>query len=560
MPEPRTRLPQGTPRALIDFVRCRSNEVNIDAGDLDWLPKPQGPMIPANVTPGVTFKPGSEPGTIDISVGFGMISLTITASVENGKLEVDPPPFPGLEGQINDWVDGLNADLEANGMQFEGVSIRDGKLHLTKQAIPVPVTESVAATTTPMVAVTTPAVSPPTVLGPGAPPKTRAFHDKWVKAGVGAGALALGAAAFFLFVDGDDTTVAAPTPAVQQAEAAGNTPPPGDSEVETPPGSSGNVADSAGDTSDEIEPETVEPETVEPEPDPFGALLDGLDEFGEEQGFVGIPVFIQPDRAGDYNYCGASQATGADITGLLAYQDGDMVTLAARMAQSPLTSADQFSYAVSFQVSFASGDYRNFLWQTHAGERTIGEQMPDGTMNPGSGVEATINETGVVFAFASDPSDPVAFGMAQGFSLAQDGDAIGCDLAYGAVSPSLPPPGDRLGDCSADETTLCLNGDRFQVNVSWSDSSGSGEGVGTTVDSDSGFFYFFDDTNVDLLVRLVNGCDFDSNYWVFAAGLTDVEYNLTVTDTETGDSQAYENPLGELAQPIQDTTAFATCP
>ena len=45
-----------------------------------------------------------------------------------------------------------------------------------------------------------------------------------------------------------------------------------------------------------------------------------------------------------------------------------------------------------------------------------------------------------------------------------------------------------------------------------------------------------------------------------AGGLTDVNVVLTVTDTMTGLVRTYVNPQGTAFQPIQDTSAFATCP
>ena len=35
---------------------------------------------------------------------------------------------------------------------------------------------------------------------------------------------------------------------------------------------------------------------------------------------------------------------------------------------------------------------------------------------------------------------------------------------------------------------------------------------------------------------------------------------LTVTDTETGQTRSYDNPLGNCAPAVTDTSAFATCP
>ena len=114
--------------------------------------------------------------------------------------------------------------------------------------------------------------------------------------------------------------------------------------------------------------------------------------------------------------------------------------------------------------------------------------------------------------------------------------------------------------CS-DGNTLCLGGGRFQANVSWQDSAGrTGDGLVVPGGPDSGHFYFFDPDNTEMLVKVIDGCDFNSHYWVFAAAATDVEYTLTVTDSSTGSSRTYDNDLGTPAQAITDTQAFATCP
>ena len=62
-----------------------------------------------------------------------------------------------------------------------------------------------------------------------------------------------------------------------------------------------------------------------------------------------------------------------------------------------------------------------------------------------------------------------------------------------------------------------------------------------------------------MVVKVLNGCGVDSNYWVFAGGLTNVQVVMTVTDTQTGAVKTYTNPQGQSFLPIQDTLAFA-CP
>ena len=81
-----------------------------------------------------------------------------------------------------------------------------------------------------------------------------------------------------------------------------------------------------------------------------------------------------------------------------------------------------------------------------------------------------------------------------------------------------------------------------------------------SADLDSGLFWFFADTNLEVLVKVVDACTGFGRHWVYAAATTDVEYTLTATDTATGRSRRYFNPLGRRSPAITDSDAFATCP
>jgi hypothetical protein len=128
-----------------------------------------------------------------------------------------------------------------------------------------------------------------------------------------------------------------------------------------------------------------------------------------------------------------------------------------------------------------------------------------------------------------------------------------------AVTPRSPI---ATGACVASGTTLCLNSNRFRANVSWRTATGtSGFGQAIPFTSDSGFYWFFASDNIELMIKVLDACQAPYNrYWVFHAATTNVEYTLTVTDTQNGQVKTYFNPLNHAATTILDTNAFATCP
>ncbi|MEO8348290.1 MAG: hypothetical protein ABI610_05215, partial [Acidobacteriota bacterium] len=181
-----------------------------------------------------------------------------------------------------------------------------------------------------------------------------------------------------------------------------------------------------------------------------------------------------------------------------------------------------------------------------------------GLTNVAVAITVTDTETGAVKTYTNPQ------GVA--FQPIQDTDAfVGLEATGGSASskgPASTPadPTSARGTCGADATTLCLNDGRFQVRTSWttpSGQSGAGQALGLT--SDTGYFWFFSSNNVEVVVKAVAGCSFNSRYWVFAGGLTNVEVVMTVTDTVTGAVRTYTNPQGTPFQPIQDTSAFL-CP
>jgi len=133
------------------------------------------------------------------------------------------------------------------------------------------------------------------------------------------------------------------------------------------------------------------------------------------------------------------------------------------------------------------------------------------------------------------------------------------DSGYSNEASARTAGGGGTVPCVGNDTTLCLGGTRFKVQARWTHSNGqSGDGNAVRITVDTGYFWFFAPTNVEMVLKVINACP--SRYWVFAGGLTNVQVNMTVTDTQTGSVKNYNNPQGVAFQPIQDTNAFATCP
>lgn len=154
------------------------------------------------------------------------------------------------------------------------------------------------------------------------------------------------------------------------------------------------------------------------------------------------------------------------------------------------------------------------------------------------------------------------------FEPVQDTGAFACGAAAAAapaataVRPPRPGSTGAAGHaCGVGATTLCLNGGRFRAETTWRTAQGqSGAGQAVALTGDTGYFWFFDSGNVEVLLKVLDGCGVNQRFWMFAAGLTNVEVTLRIVDTHTGIERSYGNPPGRPFSPILDTAAFSTCP
>ena len=119
-----------------------------------------------------------------------------------------------------------------------------------------------------------------------------------------------------------------------------------------------------------------------------------------------------------------------------------------------------------------------------------------------------------------------------------------------AILRTLPTP------CVFGDENLCLSNGRFKVEVDWATEDEAGRGQTVPLSGDTGLFWFFSPQNLELVVKVLDGRAINGHFWVFYGALSDVEFTLTVTDSETGDRKVYRNPLGTQASD-GDIEAFA---
>jgi virginiamycin B lyase len=185
---------------------------------------------------------------------------------------------------------------------------------------------------------------------------------------------------------------------------------------------------------------------------------------------------------------------------------------------------------------------------------------PDGNLwftEPDSAKLSSLSTAGSV----TEVTLPTANAGPQGITVGPDG---GLWFAEGSVGQI----GHASFACTPNGTTLCLDdqaGDRrWQLNLTFNTADGGGHaGNGNAIPlaglgvARGGLFWFFSAGNPEMLVKLLDACSLNQQFWVFAAATTNAGFTLTVIDTRTGRVKAYTNRDGTAAPPVQDTSAFA---
>jgi hypothetical protein len=120
--------------------------------------------------------------------------------------------------------------------------------------------------------------------------------------------------------------------------------------------------------------------------------------------------------------------------------------------------------------------------------------------------------------------------------------------ASDAVSDRLEAVSGAVGTCAPGLETLCLLDGRFELSVDWHDQHNGNVGTGKAVPGTdrTGYFWFFNSQNIELVTKVLDNSAAGGNFWFFYGALSDVEYTITVRDTVTDVTKSYHNSPGEF--------------
>lgn len=183
-------------------------------------------------------------------------------------------------------------------------------------------------------------------------------------------------------------------------------------------------------------------------------------------------------------------------------------------------------------------------------------------------IEVTDRKTGRIKVFENAQGEFASVGDIEAIAAAPEagappsavvaaGPPSSADMLASLMSSSARGAAKMTEGCLGSEDALCVQQSRFEIEASWEKPNGdTGTAKAVPLTNDTGAFYFFRDSNLELLVKVLDGRDVNGHFWVFYGALSNVRYELTVTDTDTGVVRSYVNPQGRFAS-VGDTHAFA---
>ncbi len=217
----------------------------------------------------------------------------------------------------------------------------------------------------------------------------------------------------------------------------------------------------------------------------------------------------------------------------------------------------------------------DLAFNLHVDNLNVGEAAPGRRWthrNPKGGTTATTRSDTRAFPCETSASTVAgAQGPAgtPGLELVDSGfPAVSAAIATPALSAPAPVgvtqaiAPDEATDCEPRPVATLADGYTVNMCVEYLDSATGEPTVREAQDyrldsKQSGLLYFFDPNNAEVLIKVLDTCDFAPYRWVYVAPVTDLAFNLTVVSPNPDDDVwTHSNRLGQTARARSDTQAF----
>lgn len=157
---------------------------------------------------------------------------------------------------------------------------------------------------------------------------------------------------------------------------------------------------------------------------------------------------------------------------------------------------------------------------------------------------------------------PSPFTTGSGQIRLPEGSVANVGLTLDPTGQACQPRFPRVTACRPDNdpTQLCLLQNRFLLTATAALGGPPAllvPGQARRDSSEVGYFTFAPTTNVELIVKVLDRRPVNNFFWVVVTPVTDVAYTLTVSDTVSGRTRVYVNPLGNQSATVIDTRAFS---
>ena len=108
------------------------------------------------------------------------------------------------------------------------------------------------------------------------------------------------------------------------------------------------------------------------------------------------------------------------------------------------------------------------------------------------------------------------------------------------------------GMCVATATRVCLGDSRFGVEIEWKDFGGTaGDGVMSSLTDDTGIAWFFNESNIEVVFKVLDATAVNGSFWFFYGALSNVEY--TIRSRTTRRVEPRSTGTRQARSPVQAT-------